>query len=158
MISFEPIPSIYNDLRKNCSLNNIMSKCELHNFAISNEHGEKKIQFNKNHSGSTSLIERHKNKNSSLVTIKMINKTILNNLIKDKNKNYVIKIDVEGFELTVLQELFKCNFAPSISNIFYEVDNRWGDESLIKKLLLQNGFRNFKKIGKGHHYDVMAIK
>ena len=77
----------------------------------------------------------------------------------EDHKNYILKVDVEGFELTVLEEIFKCEFSHTISNIFYEVDERWVDPSLIKKLLSENGFKNFNKHGMSEiHYDVMASK
>ena len=158
VISFEPIPSTYDYLTKNCSLNNIISKCELHNLAIGDACEERDISFNKLHSGTASLAMRDENEHSSVVTIRTVDKTTLNDLLAYKNKNYILKIDVEGFELTVLQELFKCDFAEAITNIFYEVDERWVSPSSIEKLLFGNGFNKFKKIGSGSHYDVMATK
>ena len=158
VISFEPVLKNFGDLQKNCLLNNILSKCELYNFAISKICENKKIYFNKNHSGSASLVLNHKKEDASLISIKTINNNKLNKLIPDQSKNYIVKIDVEGLELIVLQELFKCDFAKYISSIFYEADERWVNTSLIKKLLLDNGFKKFNKIGQGVHYDIMVTK
>lgn len=156
VISFEPVPLTYEFLKKNTVLNNIFNKCELHNLAISNSCGEKKITFDRNHSGLASLA--FKNDNEDFLKIRTVNKVLLDDLISSKNKNYILKIDVEGFEYTVINELFKCKFSEAITNIFYEIDERWVDPFLIEKILRDNGFKKFQKIGDKTHYDVMATK
>ena len=64
-----------------------------------------------------------------------------------------------GFEDIVLEEIFKSEFSKAITNIFYQVDERWVDPTSIEKLLSENGFKNFKKHGTNEiHYNIMASK
>ena len=159
VISFEPIPETYDFLTKNCSLNNIINKCELHNLAISNACEVKEISFNKFHSGMASLALSNENEQSNFVSIHTVDKSIFANFSIEHNKKYILKVDVEGFELTVLKEIFECEFSHAIINIFYEVNKRWVNPSTIEKLLSKNGFKNFEKHGDSEtHYDVMASK
>lgn len=158
VISFEPVLSTYNFLIKNCSLNNVSNKCDLYNLAISDICEEKKIHFNKLHSGKTSLTFIKDNEQSNTINVRTVNKSIFDKLNSKRNKNYLLKVDVEGFEYIVLNEVFKCKFSNSITNIFYEVDERRTNPSDIEKLLLENGFKNFKKCGVGNHYDIMASR
>jgi FkbM family methyltransferase len=158
VISFEPVPSTYDFLIKNCSLNNISKKCDLYNLAVSDICEVKKIYFNKLHSGKASLALLNDSDQSNAIHIRSVDKSIFDNLNPKKNQNYLLKVDVEGFEHIVLNEVFKCKFSNYITNIFYEVDERWIDPSCIKKLMLENGFTNFKKLGIGSHYDIMASK
>lgn len=158
VIAFEPILSTYKHLKKNFWLNNINDKFELYNFAISDSVGDKEIYFDRDHTGKASLRKDHSDENASVVKIQTINRIFLNDLISSEIKNIIVKIDVEGFEFTVLNEMFKCEFSKSITNIFYEVDERWEKPFLIEKILKNNGFSTFKKCGEGYHYDVMATK
>tara|TARA_B100000575_G_C23133580_1_gene658038 strand:+ start:2534 stop:3322 length:789 start_codon:yes stop_codon:yes gene_type:complete len=158
IISFEPIQSTFNHLEKNCLMNNILHKCDLHNFAISDTNEKRDISFNKYHTGIASLAVSNENKHSQIISINSINKTKLNNLIDHTHNDYIVKIDVEGFELTVIRELLKCDFANSITNIFYEVDERWMSPIPLEKILSEYGFNNFEKDGTGTHYNVMATR
>jgi FkbM family methyltransferase len=158
VISFEPVYQTYNFLIKNCSLNNVSYKCDLYNLAISDICEVKKIYFDKLHSGKASLTLLKNNEQSNTINVRTVDKSIFDNLNSKKNKNYLLKVDVEGFEHIVLNEVFKCKFSNNITNIFYEVDERRTNPSSIENLLLENGFINFKKCGVGSHYDVMASR
>lgn len=158
VISFEPVNLTFNYLVKNCSLNNVTQKHDFYNLAISDTNENLKIFFNKNHTGKSSLVKSNQNYSDQVIKIETINHLKLNKLITIKNKNLILKIDVEGHEFIVLKELFKCDFAKFISNIFYEIDDRWNNANLIEKILRNHGFRTFKKIGKDSHYDIMASK
>lgn len=159
VISFEPILETYEYLKQNCSLNDIIHKCQLHNLAISDACEVKKIPFDKYHSGKASIALEAESEQSNLVSIHTVDKSIFSDISVEDHKNYILKVDVEGFELTVLEEIFKCEFSHAITNIFYEVDERWVNPSSIEKLLSENGFKNFKKNGMDEiHYDVLASK
>lgn len=156
--SFEPIPPTFDYLKRNSSLNGVLSKCDLHNFAISDVCDEIDIPFNPNHSGSASISDSNKKSGSETVRIHTINYEILESFFTTKTDNYIVKVDVEGFEFTVLTEIFKCDFSESISSIFYEVDEKWESPTHIEDFLRKMGFINFEIIGDGTHYDVLATK
>ncbi len=158
ILSFEPIPSTFEYLKKNSALNDIAHKCDLHNLAISDKSEDIEIPFNSNHSGTASLATQNQLNVSETVKIRTVNYETLEAMFSSKAQNYVLKVDVEGFELTVLAEIFKCDFSKSISSIFYEVDEKWENPNLLENLLRNMGFSHFKKIGDGTHYDVLATK
>ena len=90
-------------------------------------------------------------------TIETIASADLEVLLADSDA-LLVKIDVEGHELTVLNQLMACEAAKKIEGVFYEVDTRWSDAASIKELLSIGGFSKFEKIGNGRHFDVMAYR
>jgi FkbM family methyltransferase len=163
VISFEPIPQTFQYLQKNVVINEVVEKCELHNLAISDRRGEEKACFDAKHSGKASISPILVSNSTNFVEIQTADKNFLNELISPKINGvvatkYIVKIDVEGFELTVLKELFQCSFSVGITNIFYEVDEELVNPQLIENFLSDEGFKRFKKIGFGLHYDVMATR
>lgn len=158
VISFEPVPLTYEFLKKNAELNNVINKCQLHNLAISEKSEDTEISFDSEHSGVSSLTSQFKSVRQNYIKISTINYERLEDLFPSKSFNYILKVDVEGFERTVLNEIFKCNFSEYINNVYYEVDESWETPILIEKILRDKGFSNFKKIGNGTHYDIMATR
>ena len=93
-------------------------------------------------------------------TIETISHVELNNLIWNKDKvGLIVKIDVEGFEMNVIKELLKTQLARDITEIYFEVNERWVNYDDIKILLKSNGFKFFSKTSENiKHYDVYASK
>ena len=158
--AFEPVPDTFDFLEKNIALNRVAPKCSLVKKAISDTCSLEEISTNANHSGAASLAEQNGlNLNAhSTIQIETIDGAALDALFQHKNTPVVVKIDVEGFELTVVQQLIKTSFAEMITEIFYEIDENWTDPKEIEKLLGSIGFEVFEKIGVGSHYDVLALR
>ncbi len=160
--AFEPISKIVDLLRANIIINvatHFETNVFVHPVAISNVEGEREVILNKTHSGATSLNTRfNKHKKGEKVKIKTISAHNLDNIIVEKSEDIIIKIDVEGHEETVFNELIKCSFFPKVTHIFYECDENWHSPETLTKILKNNGFSYFKKIGEGSHYDVLASK
>ena len=109
------------------------------------------------HSGKSTLrTVNNENNNTSIVkTIRTINHEELNKRIPVQHLNG-IKIDVEGHEEVVIQELVKCDFFKQTQWIFCEIDEKWINPENIYRLLKKEGFTSFERIGKHPtHYDVM---
>jgi len=158
--AFEPVPDTFNLLEKNVSLNDLAPKCSLVKKAISDTCSLEEISFTANHSGGASLAEQNDlnlDVNSKL-QIETIDGAKLDALVQQKNIPIVVKIDVEGYELIVVQQLIKTSFAEMIIEIFYEIDEDWTDPKEIEKLLRSIGFKTFEKIGSGSHYDILALR
>ena len=159
--SFEPVPVVFEILQKNISLNKVEKKCFLINKAISDKNEKVNINFKSNHSGGSNLRNRKikSDKSPQVIEIETINYEKLYKYIKHQNHaKLIIKIDVEGYELVVLKQLINSPIWEDVIEIFYEVDERWVDPLKIKNTLEKAGFINFKKIGCGYHYDVLALK
>jgi len=123
VISFEPVKSTFNQLKINCEKNS--SKSQLYNLGVGDKEKEAEIFFDPNEHGEASVaFEAGKEKEK----IKIIP---LDKILK-KEKNPILKIDVEGFEYEVLKgaEKFIKNNHP---DIIVEI---WGDKTreFLRKL------------------------
>ena len=74
----------------------------------------------------------------------------------ENDHDLIVKIDVEGHEEVVINELCKIDKTNNIKIIVYEIDERWTNHINIKNILMQQGFKSFEKIGSGKHYDIVA--
>ena len=155
---FEPVPKTFSLLKENLIYNNVYHKCIAFQKAISNEVGISKITLKSNHSGSATISSGNKlyNNSNNSIDVSLIDSNEISNLIKEKNYPIYVKIDVEGHEKIVINELIKANFFDRVKEIFFEVDNNWVDLHSIKESLLEKGFYSFKKIGSGNHFDILA--
>ena len=156
IFSFEPNQVIVPRLINNLKINQIHTS-EIIPAAISNQTGELALNTFEGHSGKSSLrTVKQENKTTSTVKIiQTINHEALNKLIRGQSLNG-IKIDVEGHEEVVIQELVKCDFFKQTQWIFCEIDEKWINPENIYRLLRKEGFTYFERIGNHPtHYDVM---
>jgi len=151
--SFEPNPSIYQYLKRNLILNNI-TNVKTFNKGIGKEN-EKLLMYQiDNHSGSSSFIKHSDQYNKENYT-EIINYEKLSKIIP-QNYPIHIKIDVEGYEKIVLDEIIRSDFISKVKSIFIEIDTRWTHEKTITNKLNKLGFYklNHKKQTKSH-YDLL---
>ena len=156
--AFEPVAHTFQLLQANIQLNRAAAKCVPVQKAIADRIGTADIAVVANHSGGATLAEA--NPATTLAanheTIDLIDATVLQDLIAEKDLPIVAKVDVEGLERVVIAELLKMNGAANIREIFLEVDERWVDAAALQDLLRQAGFSRFTRVGKGLHYDLLA--
>ena len=161
--SFEPVLRTFSLLQKNVTINDLSSKCHLINKAISNKSGYSNISIKADHSGVASMYSGNnltRDTNNIIEKIEAISSTELDSLISNENKvELIVKIDVEGFEMNVIKELLKTQMANDISEIYFEVNERWVNYNDIEILLKSNGYKFFSKTSTNtKHYDVCASK
>jgi FkbM family methyltransferase len=161
--SFEPVSKTFALLKKNVTVNDLSTKCHLINKAITNKSGFHDITIKANHSGVATMHPGNNlisETNNNTETIEAISYIELDNLIRNKDKvELIVKIDVEGFEMIVIKELLKTQVAKEITEIYFEVDERWIDYNDIEVLLKSNGYKFFSKTSTDtKHYDVYASK
>ena len=169
--AFEPQKDIFGELNKRFSEN---SKIKLFNFAVDKEISNKKLQINKL-SMTSSLAElNEKSLYLKLKNFLLFSKTnfvneyevktnTIDNIFKDINlKKTLLKIDVEGFELNVVQgSLIKLKEIPLIlmENQFgnHYKNNNFND---VKNLLLKQNFVIIKKFvfPTMHYQDILFKK
>ena len=117
--SFEPIKSLIKIIKKNLSINKIQN-CKIYNFAIGEKNKISKINiYHEKNEGSSSIVNkyRYSNKNQK-IQIKS-----LDNFYKRNKFNFkidLIKIDVEGYEINVLNGMMNLIKKKKINKILVE--------------------------------------
>lgn len=162
VFSVEPVREIAKIIKLNALQNKLLEKINILNVAIANKPGVQKIKLFQNHSGGATMRDVFIDKEFKEITIQSKNYEYLNNAIKTKFDVHV-KVDVEGLEEQVLEQVFKTTWAPQIKSIFLEMDSRFCDVESLKKILVQNGFeetyntlnKNDDLLVQEDHYDAM---
>lgn len=157
VISFEPTKKTAQLLRANIACNYIQN-CQIVEKGISDKRGFLNLNVADRHSGKNTFRTVELEQNMSNEVVEIINHEDIELLIQE-NTNYVIKIDVEGHEEVVINELTKCSFIQNVSYIFCEIDTNWVDVEKIKEKLASVGFSSFEKVGNNEvHYDMLISR
>lgn len=154
---FEPQPKIYETLIKNIE-KNFADQVTALPYAISAHTEKSALQIKAGHSGAATLRSRSISEKKFLqkIEISTINHQFLDDTFNiPPDANIAVKIDTEGHEEQVLSELRKTRFWKQISNIYYEIDERYIDHERIMQTLISDGFTVTHKNGNSPHYDLM---
>ncbi|MEX2333730.1 MAG: FkbM family methyltransferase [Pseudohongiella sp.] len=157
VIAFEPVASSYEYLQDNLRINRVNGKVRTVNAAVSDVAGDTEIAIKPGHSGAASLRSTKAVWFSRPETIKTVDAEQLQAIFASA-RNCVIKVDVEGYELTVIRELLKSGVLSQCEAIYYEVDEDWVNTDQVKQILISCGFTHFDVIGTGGHYDILATR
>ena len=152
--AFEPVASTYAYLLDNVLINQAAKVTPI-NAAIADTEGSAEIAVQVGHSGAATLRNSAQLKLSTGNTITTMNATGLSSLLAHAQR-CIIKIDVEGFEATVIAQLAEAGILARTQAVFYEVNEKWTDPVDIERRLSAAGFNSFVRSGKDSHYDVMA--
>jgi FkbM family methyltransferase len=159
--AFEPVGPTYQLLQQNAAVNDLADKCELVKKAIGPEAQTAEIKLRPNHSGTASLMP-HVGSEPGFVTetIEIVDGAAVASILgRDATMPIVCKIDVEGFEKSVLEALVASDTISAIEEIFYEVDEVRAGGQELEDMLRTVGFTQFERIGDMlHHYDVLATR
>lgn len=144
--SFEPVKLLIKIIKKNLSLNNIKN-CKIYNFAIGDENKSSKINiYHEKNEGSSSIVTKYKYSNK---TQKILIKS-LDNFYKMNKFNFkidLIKIDVEGYELKVLDGMMNLINRRKINKILVEYHYKvisMNELRIIENKIFASGYK--KKI------------
>jgi FkbM family methyltransferase len=157
IFAFEPVARTFKLLKKNVAINAMNDRIVPLNLAISQQAGTASISIDRGHSGTASMAGGATSQSAAVEQIKTIDVVGLDALMSD-SVPIIVKVDVEGFEKTVITELSRSQHFGRMVSIFYEVDERWSDSADIRSVLEAGGFSRFQKFGRGHHYDVLAMR
>ncbi len=130
VICFEPMKYNFKKLQTNFKLNKSLKKYKLYNFGASYKNEFKFIKYSDKdpNIGTASIVRKYK-KNNRKEKIKL---KVLDNIIKVKNKNLLLKIDVEGYEDKVLKGIQKIILN---NNVFIYIETK--NTNLVKNLKLK---------------------
>ncbi|WOI23091.1 FkbM family methyltransferase [Nonlabens ulvanivorans] len=142
--SFEPVLETFDDAKINIGLNNdAKSKTTIFNFGLGRD--TKKVNFNYNpeFKGSVGVIKSHNIESSGdknqVVEVDIVNATeCLEPLIqKHKDETKILKIDCEGGEFEIIQNLFESQLINQFQIILVEWHQR-SPKSIINQLKKSN--------------------
>ena len=150
--SFEPNPKICEFLQLNFVINNVQNYT-IHEVAVSTKNSSMKFLVPKNHSGAGKITPYKSN-----MIVRTVNHFYLDKHFAEIQKQFFVKIDVEGHELEVLQELFKSKFSPNIRNIYIEVIRNNKNEFLTLQILRMNGFIEKFRKSNPNSYDALFYR
>ena len=157
VLAFEPMAKVYSLLQENIKINKLEKIITPYQLAISDNCGFSHIRFPAHNTGKATINVNNKFENATMEKIQTVDGKFLEKIIP-RDGQIFIKIDVEGHEKIVINELMKINQSNRINGIFYEVDTRWINPEKIKNILENQGFQKFMKFGKSiTHYDVLAL-
>jgi FkbM family methyltransferase len=132
IIAIEPSKLIYKKLKKNLS----SKKCVLYNLAISNFNGVADLSINTNHSGISKLISKKDKKKYKSQKVITKNYKFFDMIYKKlKPYNLIVKIDVEGHQLSVIKEIKKSKIYNDISLMYIENENNYEAKIKLQKML-----------------------
>jgi FkbM family methyltransferase len=134
--AFEPNPTIALQIPENAILN--QAELRVHAVAISDRSGTLPLYYSDAHTGAGSLAQANGASSHTLVEVR--DHTYLDEKLDFTNCSVVVKIDVEGHEPRVIDQLMKSNFWKSIQSIYFEANERRYDVSALQAALRANGF------------------
>jgi len=155
--AFEPDPISFMYLTDNVSRNNC-EKTKKYNLAIGPENEKSYLTRTIGHSGGASLILNGTRLKTHRIKVEIVNHETLNSLIPHNNVAIFVKIDVEGFELKVLETLAKTRFFNQIKFFVVEFDDSRGTTNQILDFFQGNGFIEAGRSGNSNHFDGFFIK
>ena len=154
--SFEPDASSFEFLVVNIERNRA-EKIHSHNYAIGVDSGEALLTRNEFHSGLAKIVTDTRS-NDNVNTVKMVNHKYLDENIVLEDGSFFVKIDVEGYELEVLNTLRNTEFFTRISKFFIEFDLDFGKVQEVENFLKLNGFVERGRWGSNTHWDALWLK
>lgn len=159
IVALDPVPGTWARLKDNLALAGLEHRAEAIEAGLSDRSGTATIAIKRSHSGVATLGSHLDERGSGdahfdidLVTAAQIAPLLPEGL------PIMVKIDVEGHEATVIEELLRSHLAGRIFGIFYEHDDRWSDAERIERALSGAGFDTRRRYGRGRHYDVLATR
>lgn len=155
--AFEPVSQTFNLLRENIALNGFQNQITPVQAAVSTTAGRATITLRTAHSGAASLESTALVRGGATETIRTISISDLDVLLHPEG-SILVKIDVEGHEAVVIDQLMKSQHRQRIAAVFYEVDENWNKPAALESALRQGGFSRFIRYGDGTHYDVLALR
>jgi len=148
--AFEPNPRLTSFLESNFSFNKL-NNYMIHNFAISNATKKSFLDVSATHSGNGELTET-----KTAIEISCVDRNYLDKIPSDNI--FFAKIDVEGSEILVLNELFNSLLSTKIKYIFIEIAQRYQSEIAIQSMLMRNGFKEKSRHQSISSYDALFTR
>lgn len=157
--AIEPNPMVCRQLLENKAYNNA-DKIKLLECAISSSSGDMDLFVSSSHTGTASLLQNRSGRTA--VTVPVRDKGLLDDIaVKEFKDNFFVKIDVEGAEPEVIEQLEKSDMAPRVSKLFVEISPKWvseGDINFIFNAVARMGLTEVWRSKGTSQYDVLFCR
>jgi len=150
--AFEPNLKLISYLESNFYINKV-NNFFVHKVAIGPQSASISFFVPENHSGNGRIDSKKSN-----MKVICVNRGYLDNVFTQSNKFYFIKIDVEGSERNVLNELFNSNIKLFIKYIFIEINTKFSKEDELVAMLKSNKFYEKSRSRRGVSYDALYVR
>jgi len=137
--AFEPLPQCVKLLKKSIAENGL-TNVEVHEYALSDRDGTQELGVSLDNIGASSLIQRRSDHTVLVCTLKA--GKALGEIVARDDRPYVMKIDVEGYEPMILEqmaELFRSSPPKAVLFEFQPTLATLGDSPLFR-MLADRGF------------------
>jgi FkbM family methyltransferase len=156
IVALEPVPDTHKRLTANLALAGLESRALALAWGLSDLSGAQAMTVNPAESGQATLEDHRKDRRTCRQI--MVETATLAELDQHLPPDLplFVKIDVEGHEPLIIEQLFASHHAARVLGIFYAHDNRWTDNATIARALYRAGFAQLMRYGRGRHFDVLA--
>jgi FkbM family methyltransferase len=124
----------------------------VHPFAVSADAGTLVLSKEEGHSGASTL-QAPTFDSAIQESITAVNESYLNDVIQKDATPILVKLDVEGHEMTVLETLSKTLFFDRIQEIYAEFNAQMSDTPAMKAWFETHGFTETLHLGDETHWD-----
>jgi FkbM family methyltransferase len=157
IVALEPVPDTYARLTRNLAENGLSERGLALNFGLSDASAERELTINRQHSGLATLDDHLDPQDAAISKVTVAMRT-MDELARHLPEHLplFIKIDVEGHEATVIEQILGSPVAARVLGIFYEYDARWCDGDRIDEAMRKAGFATVRQYGRGKHFDALA--
>jgi len=138
VVSFEPVPRVYQILKQNVELNGWSARCDLRNQAVSNAMGLARLHVPLSNVPTSASLNPDGFRGNSGELIE-VEATTIDAVCADRARVDLVKLDVEGFELEVLEGMERV-LATDRPTIIMECI-REGRYQATESLLARYGYR-----------------
>lgn len=134
--SFEPLPVLYQQTSSNILINNLTSKWEGYNCALSDKKDRMELYYHPYFLGTSSLRrDWANNRNTHSVEVDV---RVLDDILDIRDKSCFVKIDVEGNEVEVIRGMQKFL---SENRAYLQIESSPESIDTISDLLSASGYR-----------------
>jgi FkbM family methyltransferase len=151
--SFEPNPTIFDTLLQNIRLNHA-DIIDAYSYAVAETIGIERFSAPEYHSGIGKITDKALSDASSIL-VKTINYRFFDELASNDLLKKIVKIDVEGHEPKVIDQLLQSKIRTQLSYLYFEVGSQRYDLLKVKKCLKDAGYVQIARYPQGNEINLL---
>lgn len=157
ILALDPVPATHARLEDNLAAAALGDRARTLNAGLSDRSGPAMITIGRAHSGLATLGPHlaERGADADRIEIALVTAAEIEPHLPCDLPIFA-KVDVEGHEAVVIEQLLGSRLGERTCGVFYEHDDRWSDAARIDRALASAGFAEQRRYGRGRHYDVLA--